>query len=42
MADRPRYGCIEAGGTKFVLGVASGPDDIIATTRVETTTPAVT
>ena len=38
----PLYGCIEAGGTKFVLGVARGPDDIVAMTRIETTTPAET
>lgn len=37
-----RYGLVEAGGTKFVLGVATGMDDIAATTRIETTTPAET
>ncbi len=36
------YGLVEAGGTKFVLGVATGKDDIRATTRVPTTTPAET
>ena len=36
------YGLIEAGGTKFVLGVATGPDDIIATHRIDTTTPEET
>lgn len=36
------YGLIEAGGTKFVLGVGSGKDDIRATRRIETTTPAET
>ncbi|RHW16675.1 ROK family protein [Sphingomonas gilva] len=36
------YGCVEAGGTKFVLGVASGPDRVIATKRIPTTTPAET
>jgi fructokinase len=38
-----RYGLVEAGGTKFVLGVAA--DDkggIEATTRIETTTPEET
>lgn len=35
----PLYGLVEAGGTKFVLGVARGPDDVIATTRIPTTTP---
>lgn len=36
---KPLYGCIEAGGTKFVAALAYGPDEIIETTRVETTTP---
>jgi fructokinase len=40
--NQPLYGLIEAGGSKFVLGVARGPDDIIATTRIATTTPAET
>jgi fructokinase len=34
-----RYGLVEAGGTKFVLGVATDKDTIEATTRIETTTP---
>jgi fructokinase len=34
-------GAIEAGGTKFVCGVGTGPDDV-ATTRIETTSPQVT
>lgn len=38
----PLYGLVEAGGTKFVLGVARGPDEIIATTRIPTTTPGET
>jgi fructokinase len=33
------YGGIEAGGTKFVCMVSSGPDDIHAETRFPTTTP---
>ena len=33
------YGGIEAGGTKFVCAVASGPDDVRAETRFPTTTP---
>lgn len=37
--DDAVYGCVEAGGTKFVLGVASAPDRIIATDRIPTTTP---
>lgn len=38
----PLFGLVEAGGTKFVLGVARGPDEVIATTRIPTTTPAET
>lgn len=34
-----RYGLIEAGGTKFVLGVADGQGRITDTLRVPTTTP---
>ena len=33
------FGGIEAGGTKFVCMVASGPDNILADTRFPTTTP---
>ncbi len=36
------YGLVEAGGTKFVLGVATGKDNILATTRLPTTTPSET
>jgi len=35
----PLYGGIEAGGTKFVCAVASGPDDFRAEIRFPTTTP---
>ena len=35
----PVYGCIEGGGTKFVLAVMAGPDDTRATLRLPTTTP---
>jgi fructokinase len=34
-----KYGLIEAGGTKFVLGVASADGTIHAQTRIPTTTP---
>jgi fructokinase len=37
-----RYGLVEAGGTKFVLGVATDKDTIEASTRIDTTTPDAT
>ncbi len=33
------YGLVEAGGTKFVLGIAAGKDDMRETIRIPTTTP---
>jgi fructokinase len=36
------YGAIEAGGTKFVCAVGSGPDDLRAQIRVPTTSPRET
>ncbi len=36
------YGGIEAGGTKFVCMVASGPDHVVAETRFSTVLPAET
>lgn len=36
------YGAIEAGGTKFICSVASGPDAEVARERIDTTTPAET
>lgn len=38
----PLYGGIEAGGTKFVCAVGSGPDEIRAEVRFPTTTPQET
>ena len=35
------FGAIEAGGTKFVCGVGTGPDDIVST-QIPTTSPAET
>jgi len=35
------FGAIEAGGTKFVIGVGSGPDDVV-TAQIPTTSPEVT
>jgi fructokinase len=37
--SKPRYGLVEAGGTKFVLGIATDKDTIEAMTRIDTTTP---
>ncbi len=36
------FGGIEAGGTKFICAVGSGPDDLRATTQFPTTSPAET
>lgn len=33
------YGCIEAGGTKFIVGIAAAPDDIRETARFDTISP---
>lgn len=42
MSASPLYGCIEAGGTKFVLGVARDHETLLRTTRIPTTKPAET
>jgi fructokinase len=39
MSTTKRYGAIEAGGTKFVCVVASGPGDVVDEIRYPTTTP---
>jgi fructokinase len=39
---RRLYGCIEAGGTKFVVGIVSAPDDILETARFDTISPQQT
>lgn len=36
------YGAVEAGGTKFVCAVGTGPDDIRAQTRIDTESPETT
>ena len=41
MSDRI-FGCIEAGGTKFLVGIVGAPDDIRETARFDTTTPEET
>ena len=38
----PLYGAIEAGGTKFVCAVGTGPDDLRDEVRFPTTKPAET
>jgi fructokinase len=42
VSEKPLCGVIEAGGTKFVIGLATSRDDIIATQRIDTTTPEQT
>lgn len=42
MLKRHRYGCIEAGGTKFVLGVFDENGTVIARTVIPTTLPQET
>ncbi|MGQ3176722.1 MAG: ROK family protein [Blastomonas fulva] len=41
-ADRPLLGAIEAGGTKFVLGVGHGPDAVIDQLQIATRDPETT
>lgn len=38
----PLFGGVEAGGTKFVCAIGTGPDDVRAETRFPTTTPEET
>lgn len=42
MNSQPLFGAIEAGGTKFIAAVGTGPEDIRDTIRIPTTTPAET
>lgn len=42
MPPAPLYGAVEAGGTKFVCALGTGPDDLRALTRFPTTTPEET
>lgn len=39
MASENLYGGIEAGGTKFICVVGTGPDNIVGRARIDTTTP---
>ncbi len=39
MPNSELFGAVEAGGTKVVCALASGPEDILARTRIPTTTP---
>ena len=36
------YGGVEAGGTKFICAVGTGPGDVRESTRIDTTTPDIT
>ncbi|MES2594310.1 MAG: ROK family protein [Verrucomicrobiota bacterium] len=40
--QQPLIAAIEAGGTKFVCGIGRGPHEILATHRIDTTTPEET
>jgi fructokinase len=42
MSTHPLIGAVEAGGTKFICAVGRGPRDMLAQTRIPTTTPAAT
>lgn len=42
MNNNPLFGSIEGGGTKFVCAVGTNPQNILAETRVETSTPQET
>jgi fructokinase len=39
MAMRALYGGIEAGGTKFICAIGSGPGQTVSETRIQTTSP---
>lgn len=42
MTTSPWFACIEAGGTKFITGLARGPGDVIERMRFDTISPDVT
>jgi fructokinase len=39
MSSEPLYGGVEAGGTKFICAIGSGPGQVVSETRMETSTP---
>ena len=43
MSDpQPLIAAVEMGGTKIVCGIGTGPHDMVAVHRIETTTPEET
>ncbi len=42
MGQKPLYGCMEGGGTKFICAVGTGPDELVEEKRFPTTSPEET
>ena len=40
--EKPLFGAIEAGGTKFVVAVGTSPDNVVATSSFPTSDPTTT